>query len=237
MVFNMMRFVTLFGKRKGGGGGAVFEWHQDDMKVSFGQLATNTASVDKPDNLQPGDLILFLLNGQRNTITPPAGLTAIGHYGHTSLSQLPFTSAFYKVAGADEPESYSFTFGTANWQPYRIVCGRVSGANASNPIDKAVGATTGTTYLNSISLPSINVEADESLLFAIFTRNNPNAPRGENPAGMTELYQVHDSGNYDIVIICSQELVGPGSTGTRTCTISPGATDRWAAQMFNVKKG
>ncbi|MBV8637304.1 MAG: PQQ-binding-like beta-propeller repeat protein [Candidatus Eremiobacteraeota bacterium] len=108
------------------------------QQVSNSQVAPSTIAVQFGNTPTAGDalLVFFHNNGNSsgggNTYTPPVGWTQIDV--DTSVPSQTY-QAFYHIAGASEPNTYSFTPACAcNQHVWNAL--EVSGVNATSPIDQ-----------------------------------------------------------------------------------------------------
>ncbi len=91
-----------------------------------------TLTISQPPGVQSGDVLIahVIVQTAGNTVTPPSGWTLIKR--QDSLSSMS-TATYYKVAGASEPSTYSWTFSTAGEASGGIA--DYSGVDTTNPID------------------------------------------------------------------------------------------------------
>src|SRR5262249_42489657 len=96
-----------------------------------GSSLTSSAVLTQPAGTASGDLLVAHLSGSGSMvsggITPPSGWTAL--YAPTSggFSNDENYATYYKVAGAAEPSTYTWTFGSACVAAVVMVC--VTGTN------------------------------------------------------------------------------------------------------------
>ena len=103
-----------------------------------------TMTVNKPTNLATGDLIILIFCTQRssnNTSTTSLTTLVSGHgftlirTEHDNNTSRPEVAAYYKIATGSEPASYSSSITDNGDDPeWKVICGRVTGHDAANPI-------------------------------------------------------------------------------------------------------
>ncbi len=175
----------------------------------------------KPAGAAEGDLLLAIaanMNGSGRSMAAPAGWTVVPNTDHFNGTAAR-THAWYKLAGASEPGSYSFT--ETGGSGYDMSGGilALSGANQTSPINASGGQNNGTGTSTAVSAPSITTTlADTLLVFGgacnVGTTLTP-------PAGMTEQWDRSSSGTYKVTTeIATGAFGGPGATATRTATAS-----------------
>jgi hypothetical protein len=165
-----------------------------------------TLVINKPAGTQQGDLMVMV--GAASGSASWSGDT-----GWTSLvnstSSLGFT-VIYKVAGASEPGSYTFTTGTSR----RLSGGILTYRNADYDAVGAVGSSSDTNVINA---PSVTVANNSSVLlgFAAFTASGRT---GGAPSPMVT--RLLDNDATAPSWITADEPVDAGATGTRTFSFS-----------------
>ncbi len=179
-------------------------------------LPNQNITLPVPTTRQTGDVLLAqvtVAGGTGNTITPPAGWTAVDPAGNANAQGTSIRDAIYwHVAGPTEPATYTWTIPTAyNWSGGIVAYGNV---NTTNPIDTYVVTAQSTA---TIAAPSVTTTTANDRLVTLYGwRMGATITTG--PAGMTQQYarttNTLRSAAYD------QPLTTPGATGTRTLTIS-----------------
>lgn len=182
---------------------------------------STTVVVSKPTGTVQGDLMIMvgaLGTGAERTWTGDTGWTEVADQNAS-----PNLRVAYKVAGASEPASYTFTINSAT----------TSGIGASiltyrNAAYDVVGAFTSGT--NPLILPSISPSENFSFLIAIGARADDVITLG-TPAGMT--VRVTDAdGTAPSYKVCD-EVVLSGATGTRS--MSTGSASDVSGIMLAIK--
>lgn len=199
---------------------------------SFSVAVTSANSlsiiVNKPTGTTEGDLLVAIMgtDGDGETLGTPGGWTAItGNIGinHTSRS-------WYKIAGASEPSSYTFTVSSSE----SIVCGilRISGHDPSNPIDLS-GTATGSS--NAPTCPDVTTTVADTLVLRYFGADDdditqdsgyPSLHTGVYVRGSLELFGETSSG----VAYTTQASLG----ATGTAAFSMTASEDWSAVTIAV---
>ncbi|GAB3248876.1 DUF6701 domain-containing protein [Chitinimonas naiadis] len=97
-------------------------------------------AVPVPAGTVSGDVLIAQIAASKasETITAPAGWTAIRSNSQTLLSAGMTQAIFYRVAGASEPASYSFSLSSATWVAGSMITFR--GVDNSSPIFGHSGA-------------------------------------------------------------------------------------------------
>lgn len=218
---------------------------------AFGQIAqrgastngnsTNTSlTINKPTGVVAGDVMIVNIGQRNNGTTAPtcAGWTAISSGaidGGTTLGAL-----LYKVAGASEPASYTFTLGAgANNNEGTIVA--FSGVDVTGtPFDVAPGSlsVSGGNGSTATATGITTVSANAAVI--MFAQVNDNQSMGTwsttSPGALTELYedQYNASGAVDLTLGAAWATKATaGATGNGTMSI--GASSRWGAQLIALK--
>jgi hypothetical protein len=192
-------------------------------------VATASLACNKPSNIADGDLLLcagFFRNAS-GTITIPSGWTQIGVLNQTSGTW----GTWYKPIPLASVESgtSSYTFSTSAGSG-RTLLGitRITGANLSS-VEDSTGAEALYTGTTSISLPALTAISNDALLLA-FAINNATATVSNLTAdgAMGEVFQTNVTNGTTAstaIQLAQQDLAAAGSTGTRTPTISPSASN------------
>ena len=200
--------------------------HTDSIKTSYNANSTNV-TVDAPENLAEGDLILMFVSGRRQTsITPPTGFTLLRFEGDTSSNWRAFNAIYYKIATSSEPSDYSFTLSVSSYGK-RVTAVRVSGHNGIE-LDNGNNSGSGTSL--SYAIPEISPTFPFCTLFSFITYYNTNITIGLPDDTIELLKNESDSLSANAAVY---EQIGAGDTGTRIFTSS--SWSRSSGIMFNVK--
>lgn len=212
--------------------------------TGVGNLTTysngNNASVtlSKPANIANGDWLLafvFMRTGS-GSITVPDGTWVLMGVVNSANEMFAVYAKHIPTASAVSETSWTWT-NTAGASRACGIMTRVIGANATTFLH-AYGALAAYTGTSSVVLPAVTNSAANKTLFAFAVANTTttgNPPIYTAPAGMTTVAQVTaDNGSTaSAAIWVGQEVVGSGSTGTRTPTLSPAAANS-GGLMFTV---
>ena len=203
------------------------EWHTTGQKTASG--SGTALSVARPDNVSEGDLIILTFTQQRSaasagsSFTTPAGFTLIRSEQATGTTSAPEVVSFYKIATASEPTAYTSTVtnhgSTPNW---KAVASRVTGHDPANPISTtSTGVNTGTDTENSITLPSLGTDGNNSLLVAARAVRRSISSETQ-PTGMQVVASENGSGNHQnadgnapALAVATQAIPAQGATGSR----------------------
>ena len=189
--------------------------------------STSTVTVPTPSGVAADQLLLAQLtwhdHDQTGSVSAPSGWTLIrGDDDGGEVRQW----LFYKVAGASEPASYTFTSTSSDAREVAAVIAAYGGVNTSAPID-AHGGQFGSSA--AMTAPSITTSTSDTLLLAFFGQREKAsiAP----PPGMVERWEL----NAVIPSVeAADQIRGPsGATGTRTATSSK--SREWVAQLVALR--
>ena len=189
--------------------------------------------INKPADTRQGDVMVasIAVRPSSATITTPSGWTLVRRMNNTGNTADSLV-VYDKVAGANEPTSYSWTFSTSTGAVGGIQS--FSRIDTVNPIDQEAGGNTS----NSVNLaaPTVTTQFANDMLVTshAFSSSATLTP----PAGMTEAFDVASDtipapngesieGNYQL-------LAAAGATGMRTATASNHA-DRGNAHTLALK--
>ncbi len=199
------------------------------MAISFvGYEATSfpyadlQISVGKPSGIQANDVLvaqIAVLGPSNLTVTPPQGWLSI-RSDYTSSGFYQFL--FYKVATANEPLSYTWSF--SDYVAGYGVVAAYRGVDTSAPVQASAGSVA--TDTNTIVGPSLDLAASGMLLFFGGVNDWNTGYPVSPPAGMTERYDLstytYDFYSYITVMLCDQQ-VSAGTTGTKIASLDSNA--------------
>ncbi|MGP4033284.1 PKD domain-containing protein [Pseudarthrobacter sp. 1C304] len=175
---------------------------------------TTSVTLNKPAGTAAGDVLVASFTADKNpTATAPAGWTAI--VNNLSISSGARAFAYYRVVGASDPASYTWTLSTAVKWGGGITAYR--GVNNTTPLDSTVATATNTTYTaSSIAAPSITTASNNALLIGGvgFDSSTPGATA---PTGWTERWEATDG---QIAQQADRTQATAGATGTATWTFN-----------------
>ncbi len=175
---------------------------------------TSSVTVGVPGGVAAGDLMLAQIavrGGTGVTITAPAGWTGIlqGTNG-TILRQ----AIYYRIAGATEPASYTFTLSSNQRMTGGIAV--YHGVDAADPID--VWSTRSNASSTAVTANAVTTTVANTMVVGFFATGTVTS--FTPPGGMTERHDAATSAGPNGVAIEAAEAVQAmaGSTGTRTAT-------------------
>ncbi len=214
-----------------GGASAVSTGNGSTWVQSTGNATggASTLVLTKPTGTAQGDLLVAGITvdgGSAISVTSPAGWTLLRRTdASTNLSLL----SYWKLAGASEASSYTFTV-TSTRATGGIV--RFSGVDQSNPVEASSGSSS-VTASTSATAPAITVTAGSAQVgfFAADGRTGFTVA-----SGMTERFdqQQGTAANPGPTLEgATATTASAGSFAAKTATIA--ASNRWAAQMISVK--
>lgn len=192
-----------------------------------GLSATQTISVtiNVPSGVSSGDVMvagITFSNGSSVTLTPPSGWILISGTrcdNNDSSGAYSSIAMYYKVAGASEPASYTWT----TLSPGVFYAGWMSAYSVidnSSPIDLGSCQTNGSSssLTTSVIAPSITTTGtNEMIVTAHGTYGG--AYSFTPPAGMTERADLNNTGSRSIESADALQAVA-GVTGLKTATVS-----------------
>jgi hypothetical protein len=180
---------------------------------------TLTLTINKPAGTVENDLMIASIAVRPDiaTITPPAGWTLVRRIDNASANANSL-AIYWKVAGASEPASYSWTFSTSTGSAGGIRA--FFGVDTANPIDVENGQSTPAGL--SHETPSVTTTVANAMV--VTSHAFSSSATWTPPAGMTEAFDVASEavpntagisieGNYAI-------QTAAGATGTKTATAS-----------------
>ncbi len=211
--------------------------------IAFGSVATTstvgsagpTLVISKPSSTASGDFLIAGIQyqgGTGETITAPSGWTLIERTDNGTSFGL---ATYYKVAGASEGSSYTWTFSPDSRALGGII--RYTGVDTSSPVDVHAGAT-GTSA--TPTGPSVTTTQANDLVVGFFSDGASSGQTAENftaPGGMTERYDItRDTlGGVELSISAADVAqAAAGASGTKAATT--GSSDAWAAQTIALKQ-
>lgn len=190
--------------------------------------AGNTASspvtsltLNNPGTQQDDVLLVQVVVGSTNSwITPPSGWTYYSNDTRSSLTQM----LFYRVAGASEPSSYTFSFGSARAVGGLLLLRGVSIPGNGNPIAHVQNNSGASSTLTALSA---NVVSANSLVVRSFAWGHGNDALS-GPA--TQRYTLATGAGPNGVAASSSTALssGTGQSGNATATAG-GSSENWLA--------
>jgi Bacterial Ig domain/Chitobiase/beta-hexosaminidase C-terminal domain/PASTA domain len=171
-------------------------------------------TVDVPAGVQPNDLLVAHIARVGNAaITTPSGWTAAGGANGGNLVR---QATYYRVAGAAEPASYTWT-----WTATQAAAGGMSayyGVKASAPLG-LVGTAASANNATTVTAPSLTTTANDALVLAFFASNTNST--FSTASGMSERYEIGTTGAVSLASDdMAQAVAGPTGAMTSTATTS-----------------
>lgn len=183
-------------------------------------VAAAALSINRPAGTIEGDFMVAIVSAAAgaDTWTGDTGWSEV-----CDQAAIPTLRIAYKIAGASEPTSYTFTStGSTQLKSGCIITYRYGA------YDTIAGSFASAT--NPLVLPSISASLSQSLLLAVGVRAASGVTLG-TPAGMTARVTDSDA-NAPSYIVCDQR-VPKGPAGTRS--MSTGSTTNVAGIMLAIK--
>lgn len=184
-----------------------------------------TATINKPAATVSGDLLLIGFafdRGSTETVTPPAGWTLIRRTDNGNNCGI---ATYYKVAGASEPASYSFSL--LDGSKWSIGISRITSA-ASSPIDVSAGLIGSGA---SAAAPSVTTLGSNRLVISFYTNRRSSTYTPD--ATTTERYDQPNAGDgRPSNMMATFVQVSSGATGNKNAIASD--ADSWATQQIAV---
>lgn len=177
------------------------------INTSFVSLSNNTAITgNKPANTNENDLLIAILADYINrTYTPPSGWTEVLDNGRLNIC--------YKIAGASEPSTYTWT-PSAGTRSCLLIC------TYRNAAYDTIGTVSTTVSGTTQTAPAITLASSGSTLFAVFAAaSSNNLSYSNQTAGLNVLLSDSDS-NTPSMTVYTQDNVSSGSTGNKSADAS-----------------
>jgi hypothetical protein len=153
--------ITMDESAAGGGGAVVYQSFNEGKRTTGGTSVVVTA----PSGVTSGDLLIAAVSTDgtsSTTLAAPAGWTLLDR-GIDSTGQVTL-GVWYKIAGASEPGTYTFTW-TGNQQAYGWIM-RFTGHNPSTPIN-ASSFTAGSTTSSTPPSPTVTTTVANTMIIRI----------------------------------------------------------------------
>lgn len=197
--------------------------------VAFSQTQTTVAGttlvLNRPAGTNEGNLMLAIYcdDGAIGTWTPDTGWTEIIDHG---VGTRPSFGIAYKIAGASEPSSYTFT---------SINSRRFGGAilTFGGAAYDVIGSVSLTETLSVQTAPAITLSSSGSGVIAVFVSGNGSKSWSNVSGGLVSAAADSDTTGPSYGIYYQTGL-SAGSTGTKSATISSNAGN-FAAILVGLK--
>ncbi len=192
--------------------------------------ASTSAVIDMPSGVASGDLLLACIGaGVSNTITPPAGWTAV----QTNVMGNAVGGLYSRVAGGSEPSTYTWTLGTS--QRHTGVIVRCSGASGTPTINVSGTGGVNTNSVNYVA-PSVTTTGPNTTLFTFIVGGWDDGPFNAPATRHIKLVEIATraaSAAGSCIAAGVEVVAATGATGTRTWT----TTTPLAYVSFSVALG
>jgi hypothetical protein len=183
---------------------------------------STSLSIAKPTGVVEGGVMVATVTAAgTGSITTPSGWTVIKNVAGTTLRQV----TYYKVAGASEGASYSWSLGSSRAASGGIV--DYSGVNQTVPVDAtaSAGGESGNAAVPSVTTSAANDLVLAVVSFATATTVTPDP-------STTERFDVGSSSNTSEVADLAQATAGATAGVTATPAVSSAA---WIAQTIALR--
>jgi hypothetical protein len=171
-----------------------------------------------PAGRTAGDVLVASFTADQNpTVAVPAGWTAIvnGLSIASSSTAGAKVFAYYRVVGAADPGTYTWTLSKAVKWGGGITA--YTGVNTTTPLDSAVATAVNTTYTaTSITVPGITTASNGAMLIGGLGFDSSN-PAATPPTGWTERWEATGG---QIAEQADRTQATAGAAGTATWTFS-----------------
>jgi hypothetical protein len=206
----------------GGGGGGSLTYIGSATGDTGTSLEVKEVSVQVPPSTEQGDVMLALLQADYGNVggTLPSGWTLIKEYKEGREGRDLSLYAYYKIAAATEPESYTWNVVNAALRHSPLAGGTIltfRGVDQASPVFAST-VNPETADPGKINCPSVNAP-NGGLLVCGFAHDDPQ-PDIEAPAGMTRVSNFIIRKD-DAHAVAYEPIATTGATGLRSATINP----------------
>lgn len=186
----------------------------------------STVNINKPSGTSEGDLLVVGLmyeKGSDENIGKPSGWTLIKKTNNSSDCGL---QTFYKIAGNNEPSSYSFS--TSNGSKWSIGCSRISNVDATDIVNASSGKTGEGT---NVKASSITTTMSNTLIFCFYT-NKKDAHYSPHNSTTERYDKPNTSEGQPSNMLATYIYSSTGTSGDKTALASE--EEKWAAQQISI---
>ena len=203
------------------GTGIAFE----SMSAVVNTTALPSVVISKPAGTIAGEVLVasLALNGSGVTSAPSGWVQMAAVTAATN----PKIYAYYRVAGASEPASYTWTLSSAAQGSGGIA--RYSGVDTGNPLDSQVSTASNSASISVLSIPGVTTGSAGAMLIGATAINaSPTTITITGPSGMTERWDLGGKRKeYDDAVQASA-----GNSGAKAWSFSsPRAAAGWLAAL------
>jgi len=227
--------------------GSVFFGYADaEAAIAFRNSAqagttTTTLTINVPTGTVQNDVMIASiafrpLSGQFSsniTVSPPAGWTQL--YYFTNTSNYNAMAVYYRVAGASEPPSYTWTFACNASCTFQAAAGGIvsfSGVDTTNPIDQNSGWETAATY--TPLTPAVTTTVANAMLVTSHQIDNNDPWQNPPPSGLTQAFQ--QTTNAEMIQVSYGIQAAAGPTGQKQATdLGPDVVDVGNAHILALR--
>lgn len=177
---------------------------------------TTSLTLNKPAGTVAGDLLIAHIGTANGpAMATPSGWTQIpGLAGIVNADQR--LVSWYKIAGASEPASYTFTTGATDANTGGIAA--YTGIDTSAPFAGTPAQTLNETITVTDTLPNSTGAAAGSMRVSVATTDDMGASTWQSP--LAEVCDEVNGSGTDVATSFAYETTGVGTTATRTVTRS-----------------
>jgi len=201
---------------------------------------SSSITITKPSGVVSGNLMVMCGNFEINTtVTPPSGWTQITNNVHSS-NQFRLLS-YYKIAGGSEPADYTWS-----WTNGREATGlimRISGFNATTPIQTSNSAESNTSVASKSFACTVTPTVADSLIIMLLGGRNSIGGAGWHWSGQaiatsnptwTELYDSSFGAGYFEFSVSTAIRTQTSATGNASGTLSTSNAGNDMGQLIVV---
>ncbi len=173
-----------------------------------------TLTLNKPAGTVAGDLLVAHIGTANGpAMTAPSGWTQVpGLAGIVNADQR--LVSWYRIAGASEPASYTFTTGVTDANTGGIAA--YSGVDTTAPFSGTPAQTINSTITVTDTLPNSTGGDAGSMRVSVATTDDMGASTWQSP--LVEVCDEVNGGGTDVATSFAYETTGAGTTATRTVT-------------------
>ena len=178
-------------------------------------------TINIPAGTEPSDVMTasIALRASTAVLTAPAGWTLVRRTNNANTNANSLV-VFYKVAGAAEPASYTWTADTSTGMAGGIVC--FSGVDTANPVDVEAGQISGNTQTTTFTSPSVTTTVPNDMIvtsFGVSSSELWTGPATEVVDVQSEVAPFALGMSLDMSYVLKATA---GATGTKTATLTSG---------------
>jgi hypothetical protein len=194
-------------------------------------------TLTKPSDVAAGDVMLAsiaLHDGSATSVTAPTGWTQVLRTDNDTNIGIV---SYYKVAGASEPSTYTWTLSPQTRAQGGIT--RYSGVDTSHPIDTAAGNIGRSKVATTSPVTATSTNEEIVAVYAIHQgSSNFTGDFFSAPTGMTEKYDSSYTTAGPTIASFDATQASSGVSGSKSSTISgnPNQQRDWASQQIALRR-